>query len=94
MPSTIHPIVSQIVNRLHVSSTDIDVIRAIRNGLSEEGKRPDNREARKEFYRQGIVQNFRNRREYIYVMQRMDYRPKEGTNLKAWNDNYDDNWEV
>ena len=94
MPDTIHPIVRQIVNRLHHNESDVTVIRAIRNGLSPKGKAPNNREARKDLYRQGIVQQFRNKREYIEVMSgfTQTYSPKDGTNLAKWNANYWDPW--
>ena len=94
MPETIHPIVRQIVNRLHVNESDVTVIRAIRNGLSPTGRALKNREARKELYRQAIVQQFRNKREYIEVMSgfTQTYSPKDGTNLAKWNANYRDPW--
>lgn len=61
-------IVSQIVGRLHVSSTNLEVLRYVRSRLSEEGRAPSNWPKRKAIYREALECHKRNRELYVMVM--------------------------
>ena len=62
------PIVAQVVNRLHVGTPPRDVIAYVRSRLSDEGRSPARRDARKEIYRQALEQHRINREDYAWVM--------------------------
>ena len=62
------PIVRQIVNRVHVGTSNLEVIRYVRSRLSDEGRSAANWPARKEIYAQALEQHKRNRTDYVWVM--------------------------
>lgn len=64
----VNPIVQQVVNRQHVATPDREVVEAIWRALSKEGRAPENRSTRKDFYRQAIHQHAKNRDLYVSVM--------------------------
>lgn len=68
MDTTPTPIVQQIVNRLHVGTSNLEVLRYVRSRLSDEGKSAANWPRRKEIYAQAITQHEINRSDYVWVM--------------------------
>lgn len=68
-------IVNQIVDRQHVSASNVDVIRAIRKAFSRDAFGRIHRAMRKRVYAQAIKRHTQNGNLYAYVMQgRRTYR--------------------
>lgn len=63
-------IVDQVVDRQHVSTSDVGIIRAIRSALRE-GPRTDPalRDLRKDLYRAGLATHHANQDLYDFVMK-------------------------
>jgi hypothetical protein len=57
--------IPMLVNRLHVGSSDREVIRYIRSKLSDKGRSPEAREQRREFYREALAKHHENREDYL-----------------------------
>lgn len=64
----VNPVVAQVVNRLHVSASDREVIRAVWQAFSEAARGREFRLDRKGFYRAALEQHRRNRELYGFVM--------------------------
>lgn len=76
----IHPIVAQIVDKLHVTTTNRDAIRAIYHGLNSEGQRHYHRSIRYRWYRQAIARHQHNRMTYAFVLS---FTSERGNHAKA-----------
>ena len=62
-------IVEQIVARLHVGTSDLEVLRYVRSRMSKEARTSrDMQDARKQAYRQAIACHRANQDEYAWVM--------------------------
>jgi hypothetical protein len=56
--------ISQIVGRLHVSASNIDVVRAVRQAMTKAAQGREHRQARHEFMRAAIEHHQDNRRTF------------------------------
>ena len=54
--------ISQIIGRLHVHSSDIDVVRAVHQAMTKAAQGREHRQARHEFMREAIEAHHANRR--------------------------------
>jgi hypothetical protein len=61
--------VNQIVDRLHVSESNLAVLRYVRSRLSERGRSREQRTARRRIYRAALKRHKANVSLYVYVMR-------------------------
>lgn len=61
--------VNQIVDRLHVSTSNLGVLRYVRSRLSERGKSREQRAARRKIYRAALKRHAENIGLYVFVMR-------------------------
>jgi len=63
-----HPIVRQIVDRLHVSATDAEAVEAVRGGMIEGAWDKLDAATRAQLTRDAVAVHQANRKQYAWVM--------------------------